>query len=336
VANGSGFVEWYGPPRTYDEALWPTDPWYDPQRDPVSHMLQSRRGDPEVTKGDQLTLEVRRDCDADYLRRAGAFIRGSVQDGSPFFVYFNHSLLHMPVIPRQEFKGQSGQGDWADSLLELDADFGTLLDLLDELGVGGDTLVVFAGDNGPEDVLLWRGSPGYWEGSYFAGGEGNLRTPCLVRWPGHVQPGRSSDEIMHVTDWFTTILHAAGLSEPTDRVIDGVDQLDWLTGEADSSHREGYIYWMGPQMYGVKWHNFKLVLVAQRYMQDAAAKLPTPRLINLTTDPQEREPVSLPYLHSWVATHFNRLIGEFEASIQREPLIPMGAPLEHVPAPPTT
>ena len=66
-----------------------------------------------------------------------------------------------------------------------------MLDLLDELGVAADTLVVFAGDNGPEDVLLWRGTPGYWEGSYFAGGEGNLRTPCIVRWPGHVPAGGS-------------------------------------------------------------------------------------------------------------------------------------------------
>jgi arylsulfatase len=329
-----GFEEWYGPPRTYDQALWPTDPWYDPERDPVSRMLEITRGEHDVTEGDQLTLEVRRDCDTEYLRRAEAFVRRSVGKGSPFFLYFNHSLLHMPVIPREEFKGRSGQGDWADSLLELDADFGTLLDLLDELHVADDTLVAFAGDNGPEDVLLWRGSPGYWEGSYFAGGEGNLRTPCLVRWPGRVPPGRASDEIMHVTDWFTTILHAAGLSEPADRVIDGVDQLDWLTGEAESSQREGYIYWMGPQMYGVKWRNFKLVLVAQKYMQDAAAKLPTPRLINLATDPQEREPASLPYLHTWAATHFNRILQEFEASTHREPPIPMGAPLDHVPAPP--
>jgi hypothetical protein len=89
---------------------------------------------------------------------------------------------------------------------------------------------------------------------------------------------------------------------------------------------------MGPEMYGVKWHNFKLVLVAQRYMQDAAVRLPTPRLINLATDPQEREAVSLPYLHSWVATHFNRLIAEFQASVHREPLIPVGAPLDHTPS----
>src|SRR6476661_7606799 len=290
---------------------WPTDPWYDPGRDPVSRMVQIKRGASDVTEGDQLTLDVRRDCDTEYLRRAEAFIRASVAGDTPFFVYFNHSLMHMPVIPREEFKGRSGQGDWADSLLELDADFGALLDLLHELAVADNTLVVFAGDNWPEDVLLWRGSPGYWEGSYFAGGEGNLRTPCIVRWPGHIQPGRSSNDIMHVTDWFTTILHAAGLREPTDRVIDGVDQLDWLTGQANASQREGYIYWMGPEMYGVKWRNFKLVLVAQKSMQDPAANLPT-----------------------WVATHINRIISQFQTSLHREPPIPAGAPLDHVPTPP--
>jgi len=126
-------------------------------------MLEITRGDPDVTQREQLTLDVRRDCDAEYLSRADAFIRRTAQAGEPFFVYFNHSLLHMPVIPREEFRGRSGHGDWADSLLELDSDFGRLLDLLDELGVADDTLVVFAGDNGPEEVLLCRGSPGYWE-----------------------------------------------------------------------------------------------------------------------------------------------------------------------------
>jgi hypothetical protein len=54
--------------------------------------------------------------------------------------------MHMPVIPREEFKGATGQGDWADSLVELDSDFGVLLDLLDELGITDTTLVVFAGE----------------------------------------------------------------------------------------------------------------------------------------------------------------------------------------------
>jgi arylsulfatase len=83
-----------------------------------------------------------------------------------------------------------------------------------------------------------------------AGGEGNLRTPCLVRWPGHIPPGSTSDEIMHVVDWFPTILAVAGLEPPIDRVIDGVDQLAWLTGYTGHSQREGYLYWMGPSCMG--------------------------------------------------------------------------------------
>jgi arylsulfatase len=294
-------------------------------------MLESTRGRAEITEGEHLTLDVRRDCDTDYLRRAEAFIRRAAADKTPFFLYFNHSLMHMPVIPRAEFKGRTGQGDWADSLLELDTDFGTLLDLLDDINVTDDTLVVFAGDNGPEEVLLWRGSPGYWEGSYFAGGEGNLRTPCLARWPGRVLVGAVSDEIMHITDWFPTLLTAAGLGVPSDRVIDGINQLDWLTGQAPSSQREGYLYWMGPELYGVKWRNFKLVLVEQKHSTDPVGKLASPRIINLVADPHEREPFDLPYLHSWTAAHFNRLLGAFHASVAREPLIPAGAALDFVP-----
>jgi arylsulfatase A-like enzyme len=106
-----GFEEWCGPPRTYDEALWPTDPWYDPKRDPVSRMVEIKRGERDVTQKEQLTLDVRRDCDTEYMRRAQAFIRRNARDSKPFFVYFNHSLMHMPVIPRSEFKGKTGQGD---------------------------------------------------------------------------------------------------------------------------------------------------------------------------------------------------------------------------------
>jgi hypothetical protein len=164
-------------------------------------MVEIKQGERDVTEREQLTLEVRRDCDREYLRRASAFMRAKAAAGVPFFVYFNHSLTHMLVVPRQEFEGSNGQGPWADSLLELDSDFGTLLDLLDLLGIADTTVVVFAGDNGPEEVLLWRGTPGYWEGSYLAGGEGNLRTPCMVRWPGRIPAGQVSDDIMHVTDW---------------------------------------------------------------------------------------------------------------------------------------
>jgi arylsulfatase len=278
-----------------------------------------------------LDLETRRIIDAEYLRRARAFLERSVAAGRPFFLSFNHSMMHLPTIPRVEFAGASGNGDWADSLLELDADFGTILDWLDELSIADNTVVVFSGDNGPEEVELWRGTPGYWEGSYFTGMEGSLRTPCLIRYPGVVPQGRLSNEIVHITDMFPTLLGWAGAEVPGDRVIDGVDQRAFFAGEQERSNREGFLYWNGPTLFGVKWRTFKLRLVLQKYLTEPALPLPTPQIINLLTDPKERNPIALPHLHTWVAAPAGRLIANFEASTQQEALIPAGAPLDFVP-----
>lgn len=325
-----GFDEWYGIEHTWDECLWPDDPWYDPKRDPVSNVLESHKGT-KVKPIKQLTLAVRREIDAEFMDRAKAFIKLSVDAGKPFFLYFNHSLMHMPTIPRKEFAGKSKQGDWADCLLELDADFGALLDHLKQLGVENNTIVVFSGDNGPEFIESWRGNSGYFEGSYFTGMEGSLRTPCLVRYPGVVPPGKESNEIVHITDMFTTLIRWAGGEIPKDRVIDGSDQRAFLEGKQENSAREGFPYWMTDILYGVKWRNFKLVFYRQKQLADPALKLPTPALINLTVDPKEEKSFDQPYLHSWVGAHVGKILLEYAESVKREPLIPAGAPLNHVP-----
>jgi arylsulfatase len=325
-----GFDEWYGIPRSYDEALWPEDPWYVQGRDPVTHVLESRKGQP-VRELEQLTLEVRRNIDVEYMKRAKDFLKRSTDAGKPFFLYFNHSMMHLPNIARAEFKGKTGHGEWADCLLELDTDFGTLLDYLKQLGVDDNTIVVFSGDNGPEDMLLWRGTAGYFDGSYFTGMEGSLRTPAIVRYPGHVPTGQKSNEIVHITDMFTTLLLWAGLEVPKDRVIDGVDQRAFFEGKQANSNREGFLYWLNSDLYGVKWHQFKMVLVMQRTFTDPALKLATPHMINLDTDPKELEPNDPLYLHTWVAAHTGQLILDYEETVRREPLIPVGAPLDYVP-----
>lgn len=326
-----GFDEWYGIPRTWDESLWPEDPWYDAKRDGVTTVLESRKGEP-VRSLQQLTLDVRRDIDAEFMTRGKAFMRRSVEAGKPFFLYFNHSLMHFPTIPRKEFKGKSGEGDWADCLLELDADFGSILDTLKELGVHDNTIVVFSGDNGPEELQPWRGHPGFFDGSYFTGMEGSLRTPCMVRYPGHVPGGWQNKDVVHITDMFTTLLRWAGAPIPDDREIDGVDQRAFFEQKQEKSAREGFPYWMGDTLYGVKWHDFKMVMYLQKTLTDPSLKLATPHVVNLTVDPKEREAVDLPYVHSWTAVHFGKILKEFAASVEREPLIPAGAPLGFVPA----
>ena len=131
-----GFDEWYGPLRTYDECMWPEDPHYVPERDGYSYMHEGRKDEgvrPILSQ--QLTLEMKRTCDLEYQERGLEFMERSVSAGKPFFLYFNHSLMHFPMLPRNEFVGKSTNGEWGDCLLMLDHDFGVLLDKLDDLAV---------------------------------------------------------------------------------------------------------------------------------------------------------------------------------------------------------
>jgi arylsulfatase len=331
-ATDHGFDEWYGPPRSYDESRWPENPWYRPDRDLQSYMHEGTRDAGVRRLDDQLqTIELRRDVDVEYTRRAVAFLRKSVAETQPFYLYFNHSLLHVPTIPRSEFQGATGNGDWADCLLELDQDFGALLDVLDELGVADNTIVVYAGDNGAESLLIARGSSGVFEGSYFTSSEGGLRTPCLIRWPGRVDPGRASNEIVHQTDMFTTLLAWAACPIPDDREIDGVDQRTFFEGSQATSSREGCLVWVSDVLHAVKWQNFKVAYIRQRYSDEAPQVLATPVVINLLTDPKERESWPVMQAYNWVYLHAGRLRDAYERSIAREPPIPAGAPIDHVP-----
>jgi hypothetical protein len=81
----------------------------------------------------------------------------------------------------------------------------------------------------------------------------------------------------------------------------------------------------------VKWRNFKMVMYLQKTLTDPALRLPTPHVVNLTVDPKERRPIDLPYIHSWTAVHFGKILREFRASVKRERPIPAGAPLDYVP-----
>jgi hypothetical protein len=88
---------------------------------------------------------------------------------------------------------------------------------------------------------------------------------------------------------------------------------------------------MGETLFGVKWHDFKMRLYLQRSSLEPALKLASPHIVNLTVDPKERKPIDLPFMHSWTAAHFGKILKEFASSAKEEPLIPAGAPLDHVP-----
>jgi len=323
---------WYGPLRTYDESMWLEDPHYDPERDGYSYMHEGRKGEGvRALKDQQLTVDLKKNVDLEYQKRALDFVRRNSASDKPFFVYFNHSLMHFPMIPRDEFKGASINGDWGDCLLMLDHDFGVLLDQLDELGIADNTIVVFAGDNGAEDHLVGRGTAGFFDGSYFSSAEGGIRTPLLIRWPGRIKPGAESNEMVHVTDMFTTLLGFAGCEAPGDRLIDGVDQGAFFLGEQKGSNREACMVWLNEELHAIKWKDFKINFKRQQHFHDPELPLGFARITHLLEDPKEREPVSQRYVRWWVMQHAHQVVRDFEASTKREQLIPSGSPIDFVP-----
>ncbi len=180
---------------------------------------------------------------------------------------------------------------------------------------------------------LHRRTVGFFDGSYFTGMEASLRTPCIARWPNHIASGVMRNEIMHVTDSFTTLLTMAQLAPANDRIIDGKDQTAFLSGEQEASNRDGFVYWNGEQIYVMKWRNFEWAMVAEKHLTDPALPLGFPHIVKLRTDPKEREPFNPVYPHTWTSADFGRLIAESTQSVAQDPLIPAGAPRDFVPKP---
>lgn len=325
LPNDQGFDEWYGIPRSTDESMWPSrckEEW-DPEVAPPEYIMEGRKGEKSrnVKVYDE---EQRRLIDAELTRRSVDFMRRQAEAGKPFFLYLPYTLVHMPTLPNPAFAGKTGNGDWADCLAEMDHNVGQILDAVKELGLEEDTIVIFASDNGPEATLPWRGWGGPWRGTYFTAMEGSLRAPCIIRWPGRVPAGRTTNEIVHAVDLYTTLAGVAGAQVPTDRPVDGVDQLDFFLGDQEKSNREGFPAFVSDRLQAVKWRNWKIHLYWQVEMYDPPQKLPLGRIFNLLTDPKEEHSVAIP--ESWVAYPGERIITELEASFKKYPPIPPGTP----------
>jgi len=169
-------------------------------------------------------------------------------------VYLPYTQVHIPPIPDPEYAGKTRRGNWADLLVQMNDFTGQILDTVDELGLAGGTIVVWASDNGGDanyrmpaadrDPLggRWKGFSGPWRGGYFTSLEGSNRAPCIIRWPGKVPAGKVSNELVHLVDTFTTLLLAAGAEVPGDRMIDGMGMRGFLLGDAaESGPRHGAV-----------------------------------------------------------------------------------------------
>lgn len=336
-----GFDEWYGIPRTYDEALWPAQNqsqgvWpslgdrqgWNAQIAPLEPIYEARQGEKPKQAG-SLDLEARRTMEAEITDRAVAFIKRNASAGKPFYAYVSSSLVHLPVLPNPAFAGKTGNGDWADVLAEMDYRTGQILDAIREAGVADNTLVIFASDNGPEATDPWEGDAGPWRGTYFTAMEASLRAPFIARWPGKIPAGRVSNEIVHIVDMFPTLARVGGAEVPRDRPIDGVDQLDFLEGKQENSNREGFPAYVADRLTAVKWRNWKMHLIWQENMYDPPITLAEPKIINLLTDLKEQRDVGAHA--SWVGVPMTKLLMQWELSLKKYPPIRMGTPDPYVP-----
>ena len=188
--TNQGFDEWYGIPNSTDDSFWPGEVQFErvvaeqinPQVKPTYIFEATKNNTPKKVK--KYDLEARREIDRESTDRAIDFITRKAKSDDPFFVYLPYTQTHMPVLPSKEFAGKSGNGDYADVLMQIDAYTGELLDLLDELGIADNTIFIWTSDNGPEMIPGYQGWSGPWRGSYFTAREGSLRVPFIMRWPG--------------------------------------------------------------------------------------------------------------------------------------------------------
>ena len=334
-----GFDEWYGIPNSTDESLWPDQPQFNevvkenlsPFAVPEYVYEGNKGSDPKKVKvyDSALRPEIDREC----TDRAKDFIKRQAEAGKPFFAFIPYTQTHMPVVPSKEFAGRSGNGDWGDVLMQIDVYTGELPDTLDELGIADNTIFIFTSDNGPEMLPGHNGWSGPWRGSYFTGLEGSLRVPFIMRWPGKIPAGMVSNEIVHEMDLFPTLANIAGGTVPNDREIDGVDQSEFFLGKKNKSNRDGLIVYVGNELFGIKWRNWKMMFQEVERGTDERKTFDFPRFFNLYSDPKEEYPLTKATAgHFWVRWPMSELLKAHLASLKREPPIISGTPDPYTPA----
>lgn len=322
-----GFDEWYGIPRTTNESMFFDSIGYDESIVDPPYVMEGIKGKP-AEKKELYDLEMRRKIDAVLTGRSCEFIKRN-GNKKPFFLYVPLTQLHFPTLPHREFEGVSKYGDFADSLIEMDARVGQIIDAVDQNNLSENTIFIFASDNGPEYRRPWRGSAGMWSGTYHTAMEGALRVPLIIRWPNQIPAGKVSNEMIHVVDLFPTLAQLANLEMPKDRIIDGLDQSQFLVGKQEKSSREGFVYFIKTELRAAKWRDWKMHFVWEVEPNAGANHLETPYLFNIVQDPKEESDVNS--TQGWVRGPIRKMVINFQNSLKEHPPIPPGAPDEFQP-----
>jgi arylsulfatase A-like enzyme len=242
----------------------------------------------------------------DIARKGVEFIERSAGSGEPFFLYFASNIAHGSITPAAAFAGKSDCGPYCDFVQELDAHVGWLLDALSRAGIADDTLVLFTNDNGgvvaegERPAAQWQAKQaGHAISGALRGGkrsiyEGGLRVPFIVRWPGHVPAGTTSDAMLCLTDVLATFAALLGDELPDGAGEDSFDALSAWKGEPGSRVRESVVLASAAGIFAIREGDWKLIernesLPGSRGWRSKAEAENQDQLFHLLEDPGEKQ-----------------------------------------------
>ncbi|MEU4324220.1 arylsulfatase [Nonomuraea dietziae] len=273
-----------------------------------------------------LTRKRMETCDEEFRDAAVDFIRRRHEADTPFFVWFNTTHMHFRTHCKPESRGRAGQwqSEYHDTMLDHDDLVGDLLAVLDELGIAENTIVMYSTDNGPHMNTWPDGAMTPFRNEKNSNWEGAYRVPAAVRWPGKIPAGTVLNDVVSHTDWFVTLLAAAGVPDIAETLksgtelggtsfrvqLDGYNQLPYLTGEAGESPRKHFFYVSDDgDLTALRFHNWKLVFLEQRapgtlrVWAEPYTPLRVPKIFNLRTDPYERADITSNTYYDWMIDH---------------------------------
>lgn len=213
--------------------------------------------DPEVMKRTRRKLE---DTAIDLSREAVDFI-GKHKE-KPFFLYYPTTNIHFPLTPNSRFKDATKAGVYGEFVVEFDWAVGELLAALDDHGLTEKTVVVVTSDNGarPHESLNGHACNGPWRGTKRQIYEAGHRVPLVVRWPGVVKAGSTTDETVCLTDFFATFATLLDHKLPNDAGEDSVDLTQLLRGESfPKPLREATVHHSVSGQFAIRKGDWKLI-----------------------------------------------------------------------------
>ena len=293
-----------------------------------------------------LTKKRMETIDDESIEAAIKFITETVKSGEPFFVWWNGTRMHFRTHVKAELRGISGQDEYADGMVEHDMHVGQLLDLLDELGVADNTIVQYGTDNGPHKNTWPDAAVSPFRGEKNTNWEGGWRTPSMIRWPGHIDAGSVSNELISGMDWLPTFLAAAGQDDVKEKLLegykigdktykvhlDGYNMLPYLTGKEENGARIELFYFSDDgDLMALRYEDWKLVFMEQRSqgtLQTWAEPFTTlrlPMIYNLRRDPYEFATITSNTYYDWLLDHAfllvpaQDIVGEFLMTFKEYP-----------------